>query len=426
MRSAEVIAVGSELLGSTRTDTNSLFLSERLSALGIDLRIKSVVGDERADLATVLRQALERTDVVVLTGGLGPTDDDLTRDVVSEVMELPTSEDPAIVEKIRARFERRGLTMPEVNRRQAMVPRGAIVLDNPNGTAPGLFIDHQWQGRRRIVILLPGPPRELQPMFDGVCAGPLRQRAGTERTYRTSLFITGRGESHVEQKAQPVYSRWRDRTPPIATTILAAMGQIELHLSVRDTDEARAKATLARAKEELLAVVGDDVYSTDGRVMEEILGDLLKERGYTIAAAESCTGGLFTSRLTDVPGSSTYVRASVVAYAYEDKTALLGVPTEMLETHGAVSEPVAVAMAEGIRARTGADVTIGITGIAGPGGGTPDKPVGTVVIAAIVPGQPAYVRTYTFLGGRAMVKFQATQAAMDRVRRMLTLTQRGF
>jgi len=427
MRSAEVIAVGSELLGSTRTDTNSLFLSERLSALGIDLRIKSVVGDERADLATVLRQALERTDVVVLTGGLGPTDDDLTRDVVSEVMELPMSEDPAIVEKIRARFERRGLTMPEVNRRQAMVPRGAIVLDNPNGTAPGLFIDHQWQGRgRRIVILLPGPPRELQPMFDGVCAGPLRERAGTERTYRTSLFITGRGESHVEQKAQPVYSRWRDRTPPIATTILAAMGQIELHLSVRDTDEARAKATLARAKEELLAVVGDDVYSTDGRVMEEILGDLLKERGYTIAAAESCTGGLFTSRLTDVPGSSTYVRASVVAYAYEDKTALLGVPTEMLNAHGAVSEPVAVAMAEGIRARTGADVTIGITGIAGPGGGTPDKPVGTVVIAAIVPGQPAYVRTYTFLGGRAMVKFQATQAAMDRVRRMLTLTQRGF
>jgi len=420
MRSAEVIAVGSELLGSTRTDTNSLFLSERLSALGIDLRIKSVVGDERGDLATVLRQALERTDVVVLTGGLGPTDDDLTRDVVSEVMELPMSEDPAIVEKIRPRFERRGLTMPEVNRRQAMVPRGAIVLDNPNGTAPGLFIDHQWQGRRRIVILLPGPPRELQPMFDGVCAGPLRERAGTERTYRTSLFITGRGESHVEQKAQPVYSRWRDMTPPIATTILAAMGQIELHLSVRDTDDARAKATLGRAKQELLAVVGDDVYSTDGRVMEEILGDLLKERGYTIAAAESCTGGLFTSRLTDVPGSSTYVRASVVAYAYEDKTALLGVPTEMLNAHGAVSEPVAVAMAEGIRERTGADVTIGITGIAGPGGGTPDKPVGTVVIAAIVPGQPAYVRTYTFLGGRAMVKFQATQAAMDRVRRMLT------
>jgi len=425
-RTAEVIAVGSELLGSTRTDTNSLFLSDRLSSLGIDLRIKSVVGDERDDLATVLRQALARTDLVVLTGGLGPTDDDLTRDVVSEVMGLPMTEDPAIVDKIRQRFERRGLTMPEVNRRQALVPRGAIVLDNPNGTAPGLFIDQEWdhdrdRHGRRIVILLPGPPRELEPMFDRVLEGPLRERAGSERTYRTSLFITGRGESHVEQAIQPIYSRWRDTTPPIATTILASMGQIEVHLSVRDTDESRGRVTLARAREQLLEAVGDYVYSTDGRAMEEVLGDLLKERAYTIAAAESCTGGLFTSRLTDVPGSSAYVRASVVVYAYEDKTALLGVPTEMLNAHGAVSEPVAIAMAEGVRERTGADVTVGITGIAGPGGGTPEKPVGTVVIAAIVPGKPAYVRTYSFLGGRAMVKFQATQAAMDRVRRMLTV-----
>jgi nicotinamide-nucleotide amidase len=425
-RTAEVIAVGSELLGSTRTDTNSLFLSERLAALGIDLRIKSVVGDEREDLATVFRQALERTDLVVLTGGLGPTDDDLTREVVSEVLGLPMDEDPSIVEKIRRRFERRGMTMPEVNRRQAQVPRGAIVLDNPNGTAPGLFIDHDWdhdwnQHGRRIVILLPGPPRELQPMFDAVCSGPLRERAGDERSYRTSLFVTGRGESHVEQKVQPIYSRWRGLTPPISTTILAAMGQIELHLTVRDSDEGRARATLARATDELMAVIRDDVYSTDGRVMEQVLGDLLTSRGYTIAAAESCTGGLFTSRLTDVPGSSAYVRASVVAYAYEDKTALLGVPADLLNAHGAVSEPVAVAMAEGIRERTGADVAVAITGIAGPGGATPTKPVGTVVIAVIVPGQPVYVRTYSFIGGRAMVKFQATQAAMDRVRRLLAV-----
>jgi len=419
-RTAEVIAVGSELLGWTRTDTNSLFLSERLASLGIDLRIKSVVGDEREDLATLLRQALDRTDLIVMTGGLGPTDDDLTRDVVSDVLGIPMHEDPAIVDKIRRRFERRSLAMPEVNRRQAQVPRGAIVLDNPNGTAPGLFIDAEWRGHgRRIVILLPGPPRELQPMFDLVCSGPLRERAGVERSYRTSLFITGRGESHVEQKVQPIYSRWRSATPPISTTILAAMGQIELHLTVRDSDEARARATLDRAKAELLEVIAEDVYSTDGRVMEEVLGELLTARGYTIAAAESCTGGLFTSRLTDVPGSSAYVRASVVAYAYEDKTALLGVPADLLNAHGAVSEPVAVAMAEGIRERTGADVAVGITGIAGPGGGTATKPVGTVVIAVIVPGQPAYVRTYSFLGGRAMVKFQSAQAAMDRVRRML-------
>ena len=422
-RTAEIIAVGSELLGTTRVDTNSLYISGRLGELGIDLRIKTVVGDDRDDLATLLRQALERSDLVVMTGGLGPTDDDLTRDVVSEVLGLPMAVDETIVDRIRARFERRGLVMPDVNRRQGQVPRGAIVLDNPNGTAPGLFIDHNWDHDgprgRRIVILLPGPPRELNPMFDGVCSGPLRDRAGEERAYRTALFLTGRGESHVEQLAQPVYSRWRTRTPPIATTILAAMGQIELHLTVRETDAARAQAILDGARAELLAVVGADVYSTDGRMMEEVIGDLLKARGWTIAAAESCTGGLLMSRLTDVAGSSAYVRAGVDAYAYEDKTALLGVPADLIAEHGAVSEPVAVAMAEGIRARVGADVNIGITGIAGPGGSTPTKPVGTVVIAVLIRDQPIYVRTYSFVGGRAMVKFQATQAAMDRVRRML-------
>ena len=430
-RTAEIIAVGSELLGGTRVDTNSLFLSEKLSALGIDLRMKSVVGDETADLSAVFRQALARSEVVVLTGGLGPTADDLTRDVVAEALGLPMDEDAEIVEKIRARFAKRGLTMPDVNRRQAQVPRGAIVLDNPNGTAPGLFIDHSGAAGRRIVILLPGPPREMQPMFEAVCAGPLGERAGEERIYRTSLFITGRGESHVEQLAQPIYSRWRESghgthglhgSAPITTTILAALGQVELHLTLRGIDEAEARAALARARDELLAVLRDDVYSTDGRIMEEIVGALLKERGYTIAAAESCTGGLLTSRLTDIAGSSAYVRASVVAYAYEDKTSLLGVPTELITEHGAVSEPVAVAMAEGIRARTGADVTVGITGIAGPGGATAQKPVGTVVIAVIVPDRPVYVRTYSFLGGRAMVKFQATQAALDRVRRLLAVS----
>jgi nicotinamide-nucleotide amidase len=419
IRTAEIIAVGSELLGSTRTDSNSLYITQRLSDIGVELHVKDVVGDERVDLATVFRQALDRADVIVFTGGLGPTDDDLTRDVVSEVLQLPMTEDEAIVDRIRARFERRNLTMPEVNRRQAQVPRGAVVLDNPNGTAPGLFIDYAGVRGEQKIVLLPGPPREMQPMFDRLCAGPLAAFAGPERTYRTSLFLTGRGESHVEEKAQPIYSRWRDRTPPIATTILAAMGQIELHLSIRDTDEARAHAALASAKDELLAVVGEYVYSTDGRYMEEVVGDVLKARGYTVAAAESCTGGLFSSRLTDVAGSSAYVRGGVVAYANEEKTSLLGVDGSLIAAHGAVSERVAVAMAEGIRARTGADVAVGITGIAGPGGGSKEKPVGTVAIAVIVPNQPAYVRTYEFLGGRAMVKFQATQTAMDRIRRMV-------
>jgi nicotinamide-nucleotide amidase len=415
VRTAEIIAVGSELLGPSRLDTNSLYIAEKLSALGVELRVKSVVGDDRDDLATRLRQALARVDVVVVTGGLGPTDDDLTRDVVSDVLGRPMTIDESIVEQIRARFARRGLQMPDVNRRQGQVPAGAVVLDNPHGTAPGLFIDHDG----RVVVLLPGPPRELQPMFDRVCGGPLRDRAGADRVYRTSIFITGLGESHVEQLAQPIYARWRDGSPPVSTTILAAMGQVELHLSVRETDEARGLDVLARVRAELLAVLGDHVYSTDGRMMEEVVGDLLKARGFTIAAAESCTGGLLLSRLTDVPGSSAYVRAGVIAYDNADKTALLGVSATLLARHGAVSEPVAVAMAEGIRERTGADVAVAITGIAGPGGGTAEKPVGTVVIAVLVAGRDGYVRTFNFLGARAQVKYQATQAVLDRVRRLV-------
>lgn len=416
LRTAEIIAVGSELLGSGRIDTNSLYIADKLGGLGIELRLKSVVGDERGDLAAVFAQALARADVVVLTGGLGPTDDDLTRDVVSDVLGRPMIVDEAIVAQIRARFGRRGLTMPDVNRRQAQVPAGAMVLENPNGTAPGLLIEHGG----RVVVLLPGPPREMQPMLDRLCAGPLAAHAGTERVYRVSMFITGLGESHVEQLAQPIYARWRGASPPVATTILAAMGQVELHLSVRDDVEARARETLDRVRDELLAVLGEHVYSTDGRVMEEIVGDLLASRRLSIAAAESCTGGLLMSRLTDIAGSSSYVRAGVVAYDNTDKTALLDVPEALLTRHGAVSEPVAMAMAEGIRSKTGADVAVGITGIAGPGGGTKEKPVGTVVIAVLAPGCDAYVRTFQFLGARTQVKYQSTQAALNRVRRMLS------
>jgi nicotinamide-nucleotide amidase len=419
LRTAQVIAVGSELLGWTRVDTDSLYIAEKLWALGIELRSKSVVGDDRAELASVLREALGRADLVVVTGGLGPTDDDLTRDVVADVLQLPLQVDEAIVAAIEKRFARRGLRMPDVNRRQAQVPQGAAVLPNANGTAPGLFIEHAHAGEPRVIVLLPGPPRELQPMFEALCDGPLGARTGAEKLYRTALFVTGRSESHVEEAAQPIYSRWRDAAPPITTTILAAPGQIELHLTLRETDPERAHAVLVRASADLERALGSDVFSVDGRHMEEVVGEQLRLRQYTFAAAESCTGGLLTSRLTDVPGSSAYVHAGVVAYDNDAKVALLGVPKPLIEEHGAVSEPVAIAMAEGVRSRTGADVAVSITGIAGPGGGTEQKPVGTVVIAVCVPGQPVFVRTYSFIGGRTQVKFQSTQAALDRVRRML-------
>jgi nicotinamide-nucleotide amidase len=352
---------------------------------------------------------------VVLTGGLGPTDDDLTRDAVAQVLGLELVEHPDILAKIEQRFARRGMKMPAVNRRQAQVLRGAVVLDNPHGTAPGQVVEHGG----RVVVLLPGPPRELQPMLDALCEGALAQRASAERVYRASLFVTGRSESHVEEAVQPIYSTWRTGEFPIETTILATPGQIELHLSTRGSDRDAATRVLGDATGRLIGALGADVFSTDGRMMEQVVGDLLKERGLTIAAAESCTGGLFLSRLTDVPGSSAYVIGGAVCYSNELKTALADVPAELIRSHGAVSEPVAMALADGIRQRTGADVAVGITGIAGPTGGTAEKPVGTVAAAVVAPGAPARVRTFKFPGGRTQIKFFATQGALDMVRRLL-------
>jgi competence/damage-inducible protein CinA-like protein len=415
LRSAEIIAVGSEMLGSTRVDTNSLFLAEKLAALGIDLRAKTVVGDRRSDLATFFRLALERADLVILTGGLGPTDDDLTRDVVADVLQLPMEEDAAIVAEIEARFSRRGLRMPPINRRQAMVPRGATVLDNPNGSAPGLLISVGG----RVVLLLPGPPREMKPMFEEVAAASLAARAGRERFYRATIFIAGRSESHVEEAIQPIYAPLATAVPPIETTILAAPGQIEVHLTAFSDDAAAAERALSTARDRIVAVIGDDAFSVDGRAIEEIVGDLLRGSATTIAVAESCSGGLLLSRLTDVPGSSAYVLGGVVAYSNESKTAFADVPADLIAEHGAVSEPVARAMAEGIKRRMGASIGVGVTGIAGPGGGTPLKPVGTVALAAAGPAGTV-VRTVRFNGSRAQIKHYASQTALDMVRRMVS------
>lgn len=418
LRTAEIIAVGSELLGWSRLDTNSLFITEQLSRLGIALTSKTVVGDDRRRIRDLVTAALDRADLVVLCGGLGPTDDDLTREAVADALGLPLAEDETITAHIRMRFESRGLTMAEVNRRQAMVPEGATVLPNTRGSAPGLLIP----AGGRLAVLLPGPPRELQPMLASLCepGGALASRAGRERFHRVSLFTTGLTESHVEERAQPVYSPWREGPEPIETTILASPGQVELYLTCRHADEAVATGRLERARAELAAAVGDAVFTTDGRPLPQVVGDLLRARGLTIAAAESCTGGLVLQRLTDVPGSSTYVRGGIVAYSNDLKAMLLDVDPALMEAHGAVSEPVAAAMAEGVRARTGADVTLSITGIAGPDGGTEAKPVGTVVIAVLVPGHPLAVRTHLFAGGRELVRMQAAQAALDRVRRLLT------
>ncbi len=411
---AAILAVGSELLTPSRIDTNSLFITEQLNLLGIEVAYKSVIGDDREELATAVRIALDRVGFVVCCGGLGPTDDDVTREVVAQVLQRPLTEDERITAQIRARFASRRMEMPAINRRQAMVPAGARVLDNANGTAPGLWLEDG----DRVVLLLPGPPRELQAIFTAVVGEVLNSRSPGLSLVRRIIRVAGRTESHTEEAVRPLYAEWARAEVPIAATILASLGQVELHLSARAAPPDRAAAAVEAASRQVADVLGLDAYSLDGRPLEQVVGDLLVERRFRIALAESCTGGLLSSRLTDVAGSSRYVERGVVAYANEAKVSLLDVPRELIDEHGAVSEPVALAMAQGVRAGAMVDVGVGVTGIAGPGGGTSDKPVGTVAVATVIPGTTRS-RLFRFAGDRDQVKFQASQAALDMVRRLL-------
>ena len=415
---AEVVAVGSEMLTPTHVDTNSLFITERLNELGVHLQGKSVAGDDRTALKLMLADALRRSDLLIVTGGLGPTDDDLTRDVVAELVMQPLEYHPDIFEGIQRRFAARGLRTPEINRRQAMVPRGAVLLPNRNGTAPGLWLEHDG----KFIVLLPGPPRELKPMFDEVVQQHLLAHAGHTRLVRRVLRITGQTESSVEEKMQPLYATWLSADPRITTTILASLGQIELHLTAVAPAFEEAQRALETAVAEVKTAMGADLFSTHGETMQQMIGVLLRSRGLRIAAAESCTGGLVSARLTEVPGSSDYVERGVVAYSNRSKVELLGVPSALIDEHGAVSEPVAQAMARGMLSVSAADIAVGITGIAGPAGGTEQKPVGMVVIAAAWARQASVesrARTFNFVGGREMIRFQASQAALDMVRRWI-------
>ena len=413
---AAIIAVGSELLTPLRLDTNSLHITGRLNALGIEVIAKGVVGDDRDELTHLFSTLLARVDLLVCCGGLGPTDDDLTREVVAAVLARPLAQDPDIVVRMRERFAARGfaMPMPEINLRQAMVPAGARVIENTRGSAPGLWLDVE----QKVVLLLPGPPRELEPMLAAVIDGPLQSRVAGDVLVRRIVRIAGRIESQTDEALQPLYRQWSQQQPPIAATILAALGHIELHLSVRATSAAAAEPILAEAAGRVVEVLGADVYSTNGQTIEAVVGERLAARGLRIGVAESCTGGLITSRLTDVPGSSRYVDQSVITYSNDAKIVLLGVPSDLIAGHGAVSEPVAVAMADGIRSRARVDIGVGVTGIAGPGGGTPDKPVGMVAIAAVT-ATMVRSRVFRFAGEREQVKFQASQAALDMVRRLI-------
>jgi nicotinamide-nucleotide amidase len=405
---AEIIAVGSELLTPYRLDTNSLFLTDQLNRLGIRVTRKVVVGDDPALLREAFREALERVELVVASGGLGPTADDLTRETVADLLGRPLIRDDAILHTIEARFQRFGRKMAEVNTRQAMVPEGAIVLPNVRGTAPGLWLE----ANGRIVLLLPGPPVELESLFKSEVCPRLAKRAPHVRLFTRDVRITGMPESEVEQRVAPIYTQYSEAE----TTILATPGEIQLHPRVWSSDAAAAEKILDELVKRMVFAVGENVFTTAGESLEEVVAGTLIFNRATIAVAESCTGGLVAERLTNVPGSSAYFRGGVVCYSNDLKTAWVDVPAELIEAKGAVSSEVALAMAEGVRLRSGATLGLSITGVAGPGGGAPVKPVGTVHIG-LAGEDGARERGFRFPGDRDLIRRQASQAGLDMIRR---------
>jgi nicotinamide-nucleotide amidase len=404
---AEIIAVGSELLTPDRMDTNSLFLTEELNKLGIEVVRKTVVGDNTELLREAFRDALNRVPLIISSGGLGPTEDDLTRETLADLLGRKLQRNDEIVRQIQARFRSFGREMPENNVRQAMVPEGAEILPNPRGTAPGLWIEDG----EHSVALLPGPPRELKPLFQEEVLPRLERRVSGVRMHHRELRVTGLGESLVDARIAPIYKRF----PEVSTVVLASPGETQVHLRIWTDDAESAKKKLDEITQGFELALTDRIFSQDGTSMEEVVARLLTLNNATIAAAESCTGGLLAERLTSIAGSSVYFLGGVVCYSNELKTAWADVPADLIHSKGAVSSEVASALAQGIRRRVGSTLGVGITGIAGPGGGTEEKPVGTVHIA-LASAEGIKEKMARFPGDREMIRFQASQVALDLVR----------
>jgi nicotinamide-nucleotide amidase len=404
---AEIIAVGSELLTPDRMDTNSLFLTAELNKLGIEVVRKSIVGDNRDYLSATFQEALARVELVLASGGLGPTEDDLTRETVADLLGRKLQLNKAILQYIEGRFRQLGREMPSVNVRQAMVPEGAEVLENPRGSAPGLWIEVGGH----MIALLPGPPRELKPMFHEQVLPRLQRRGSSIKMFHRELRVVGMGESALEQRIKPIYTRYTD----VNTTILAAPGEIQIHLRIWTDDATQAQRMLDEIVQSFQLALTDRIFSLDGSPLEEVVARILTMNSATISAAESCTGGLLAQRLTSIAGSSSYFLGGVVCYSNELKTAWADVPVEIIKTKGAVSSEVAIALADGIRRRAGSTLGVGITGIAGPGGGSEEKPVGTVHVAVSHAGG-VKERGVRFPGDREAIRWHAAQLALDMVR----------
>jgi nicotinamide-nucleotide amidase len=410
MPDAEIIAVGSEMLTSQRIDTNSLYLADQLNTLGVEVRRKLIVGDDRPLLTAAVQQALEHAAIVILTGGLGPTEDDVTREAVATALGRPLAFHQEIADEIEERFRRRQRKMAEINMRQAYAMQGAQILKNTNGTAPGQWVEHDG----RLVILLPGPPGEMKPMFANECRPRLIQRLPTQ-VIRTRFYrVTGLTESDLDALIAPVYTKF---TNP-STTILASPGDIQIHLRARCASVDEAEQLLAEVAAPIEELLGKHLFSRNGDSLEAIIGELLRQRGATLSIAESCTGGMVGERITGVAGSSDYFMGGFVTYSDRLKTELLGVPPELIAQHTSVSKEVAGAMAAGARTRTGSTFGLSITGEAGPESST-GAPVGTIFLGFAGPDGPPEALRFGMPGDRTRIRGFATQAALDLLRRRL-------
>jgi nicotinamide-nucleotide amidase len=411
---AEIIAIGSELLTPFRQDTNSFYLTEKLNQLGVEVIFKTIVGDSREHLTAAACQAMSRADIVIFMGGLGPTEDDLTREAVADALQLELRRDPEILASLERRFEVRKMKMSPNNAKQADVIASAAVLPNADGTAPGQWISGKYEGRDRIVVLLPGPPHELRAVFDQQCVDRLRAKLPSQCIARRVIKVAMMPESQCDARIAPIYKSYTD----VHTTILAGAGEIQIHLSTYAASLEAAQQRLDQLVEDIEEELDDFVFSDNDESLEQIVGYYLQMRNATLAVAESCTGGLLAERITSVSGSSRYFVGGAVVYSNELKTAFADVPPRLIKKNGAVSREVAAALAKGIRKRCSATFGIGITGVAGPTGATAEKPVG-LVFHALAGDKETEVVERSFPGDRKRIRWFASQQALDMVRRKL-------
>ena len=410
----EIIAIGSELLTPYRQDTNSLFLTDRLLKLGVNVIFKTIVGDRLSHLTSAIQLALGRTDIVITMGGLGPTEDDLTRQAVSEALGIRLRRNPEIIGALYARFAARRAQMTENNARQADVLDGSQILENPRGTAPGQWVDTVYGNHRKLVILLPGPPTELKAMFDAQCNERLRAVVPKRTIATRTLKLAMIGESQADSRIAPIYTKYKD----VDTTILAHTGDITLNLSCSKGDQEAAQARVDELAGKIEEELEEFVYSSQAESLEQIVLYYLGFRSATLSVAESCTGGLVSQRLTSISGSSRSFLGGAVVYSDELKTLFAGVPPSLIEANGAVSKEVAAALAEGIRRKASSTYGLGVTGIAGPNGGSEEKPVGLVYVA-VSDGKQTEVVERRFGGDREHIRAWTSQQALDMVRRRL-------